>query len=102
MRRTPLYSSSGRSRGVPSARGEPAASPTNLEAAGSAAPEGAPPMPPTRRARLRAFLRRHNALLSLVTGIAIALAVVYGYDATRHAQQALTQDDIDSAVLHTL
>jgi S1-C subfamily serine protease len=104
MRRTPLYSSSGRSRGVPSARGEPAASsaaPTNLQAAGSAAPEGAPPTP-TRRARLRAFLRRHNALLSLVAGIAIGLAVVYGYDATRQAQQALTQDDIDSAVLHTL
>ena len=100
MRRTPLYSSSGRSRGA--ARSEPAPSsavPTNIDASGSAASEGPAP---TRRARLRAFLRRHNALLSLVAGIAIAFAVVYGYDATRQAQHALTQDDIDSAVLHTL
>ena len=102
MRRTPLYSSSGRSRGA--ARSEPApssAAPTNVNAAGSTASEGAPPAP-TRRARLRGFLCRHNALLSLLAGIAIALAVVYGYDATREAQHALTQDDIDSAVLHTL
>jgi S1-C subfamily serine protease len=104
MRRTPLYSSSGRSRGARSAPGEPVPSspaPTNTDAAGSPASEGAPPTP-TRRARLGAFLRRHNAFLALVAGIAIALAVVYGYDATRQAQHALTQDDIDSAVLHTL
>jgi S1-C subfamily serine protease len=97
MRRTPLYSSSGRSRG---AIREPSP-PSATEAPRDEAPEGAPP-PATRRARFRAFLRRHDALLSLVAGVAIALAVVFGYDATRPSQHALTQDDIDSAVLHTL
>jgi len=57
---------------------------------------------PTRRARLGAFFHRHNATFSLLFGVLVALGVVYGYDSLQTAPHALTQEDIDSAVMHTI
>jgi S1-C subfamily serine protease len=56
----------------------------------------------TRFPRVRRFFGRHNALFSLVLGVLIALGVVYGYGVLQPPPHALTQDDIDQAVLHTL
>ena len=102
MRRASLYSSSNRPR--------PAQAPAHADAARTPAPPGASPATPeavapaprTRRARLRGFLGRHTAFLSLAFGILLALAVVYGYGVLQPPPAALTQDDIDKAVLHTL
>ncbi len=51
---------------------------------------------------MRRFLGRHNGFLSLVLGVLIALGVVYGYGLLQPPPAALTQDDIDKAVMHTL
>ena len=108
MRRASLYSTSNRSS---TARTRPQSPPPSQPADGggpsaTSAPAvtgiAAPAAPLTRRARIGRFLRRHNALIALAAGIAIALGAVYGYDALRPAAHALTQEDIDSAVLHTL
>jgi len=107
MRRASLYSTSNRS---PAARtrlqSTPPSQPPDAGASAPSAPAvtgiAAPAAPLTRRARIGRFLQRHNALIALAAGIAIALGAVYGYDALRPAAHALTQEDIDSAVLHTL
>lgn len=57
---------------------------------------------PGRRARVGGFFRRHSALFSLVAGVLIALGVVYGYGYLQPPPHALTQDDIDAAVMHTV
>jgi S1-C subfamily serine protease len=108
MRRASLYSSSNRSRPVnrppqpgtaaPAAGGSPKA---DAPATTGAAPSAATALP-GRRARVRNFFRRHNALFSLLLGASIALGVVYGYGFMHPAPHALTQEQIDSAVMHTL
>jgi S1-C subfamily serine protease len=73
--------------------------------AGAMAPETtapAPAPPPGRGARLRAFLRRHDRPVLVLAGALLALAFILGRDALRPAPRELTQDDINSAVLHTL
>jgi S1-C subfamily serine protease len=102
MRRASLYSSShaarsGRNRSRPGAAapGEQAAPPAPDAVAAVAAPR-------TRRARLREFFRRHDAWTALCAGVLIALAAMYGYGIWHPAAHALTQEDIDSAVMHTL
>jgi len=102
MRRTSLYSSSQRPRTALPA-GRDVASPASASAPPDANPSTDVPAPPaTRRARLRRFLGRHSAFLSLVLGVLIALGAVYGYSALQPPPHALTQEDIDNAVLHTL
>jgi S1-C subfamily serine protease len=102
MRRTSLYSSSQRPRTALPA-GRDAASPASASAPPDTNPSTDVPAPPvTRRARLRRFLGRHSAFLSLVLGVLIALGAVYGYSALQPPPHALTQEDIDNAVLHTL
>jgi S1-C subfamily serine protease len=101
MRRASLYSSSPRA----AAKRQPAR--TNPAAPG-AAPTTAAPTPPTpppppqgRVARVRAFLARQERLWMLAGGALIALAIVYGNNALHPPPRALTQEDIDNAVMHT-
>jgi S1-C subfamily serine protease len=101
MRRASLYSSSHRPRTAQVSPHAHTARPPDAPDTASPA-EPAPSAPLTRRARLRRFLGRHTAFLSLVFGILLALGVVYGYGALQPPPTALTQDDIDKAVLHTL
>jgi S1-C subfamily serine protease len=102
MRRTSLYSSSQRPRTALPA-GRDVASPASASAPPDTNPSTDVPAPPvTRRARLRRFLGRHSAFLSLVLGVLIALGAVYGYSALQPPPHALSQEDIDNAVLHTL
>jgi S1-C subfamily serine protease len=89
MRRAPLYSPSS-----PPARSSVAAAPS----AAAAAPAGAATAPPPATAqRRRAWLVSATAAL-LGAALAAALLLRFGPPGAR----ALTQDDIDRAVLHTL
>ena len=65
----------------------------------AAAPSAGPPAP---TGRLRRLLRRHDKALIFALGLVCALALVVGRDVARPRTAALTQDDIDKAVLHTL
>ena len=85
MRSTPLYSSS---RHSASAKDAP-----------ETAADPAPPRPP---GRLRSFAARHERPLLVVLGSALALAAMLIYGGTPRSQRAITQEDINAAVLHTL
>ena len=103
MRRTSLYSSSQRPRPANAPLQARTRSPQSDPQPGQPAQTPAAPVAPlTRRARLRLFVGRHNAFLSLMLGVLIALGVVYGYGALQQPPHALSQEDIDNAVLHTL
>ena len=107
MRRASLYSTSSRSsaaktRPQPTSPAQPADAGVHATSAPSATGIAASAAPLTRRARLGRFLQRHNALIALAAGIVIALGAVYGYDTLRATARPLTQEDIDSAVMHTL
>ena len=106
MRRASLYSSSirpGTAKGSREPAAQPAPSPpTDARAPAPEAPADRRASPATRRARVRDFFRRHSALVSLLAGVLIALGAVYGYAELHPAAHALTQEDIDSAVMHTL
>jgi len=95
MKRTPLYSRSG-----PSAA-DPARSRTGEETSG---PADSPAEPDAGRAvpAIRAFVERHERAALLVAGAAVALSGVLLYGALGPSTPALTQRDIDQAVLHTL
>jgi len=102
MRRASLYSSSN-PRSAPASDASPASpAPAAPAADPTQAAAGAAPTPLTRRARVRRFFGRHNAFFSLVLGVLLALGVVYGHGALQPPAHALTQEDIDAAVLHTL
>ena len=95
MKKPTLYSTARRPAG-----GEP------LPAAANAAPAAAavaPAIEPVPRSggKLRRFLTRHDRALVFCAGLVCALAVIVARDAMRPKPMALTQDDIDSAVLHT-
>lgn len=62
----------------------------------------APPAAPRRIDRLRAWARRGERPLLVALGVAAALAGVALNTATRPAPRALTQEDIDAAVLRTM
>jgi S1-C subfamily serine protease len=110
MRRASLYSSSSRPRAGTSpprsdASTQSAAKPQpKAEPPASAPSDGAPAVAvrPGRRARISNFFRRYNAPFSLALGVLIALGVVYGYGTMQPPPHALTQDDIDAAVMHTV
>jgi len=93
MRRVTLYSSSNRPR-------QPAPKP-----AGAANPEPSAPAPPAKvglRARWAAALKRRERPLWLAAAVLLALGAVFLHDRFTVHPRALTQDDIDAAVLHTL
>ena len=102
MRRASLYSTSPRPRTPGRDEHANVASTAAADPAPTAQTPAGPPVALTRRARAWRFLGRHNAFLSLLLGVLIALGAVYGYNALQTPPHALTQEDIDSAVLHTL
>src|SRR5262245_2215422 len=71
---------------------------TASPAAGGESPKATPAV---ARSPLRRFLARHDRALIFVAGLLIALAVIVARDASRPKPVALTQEDIDNAVLHT-
>jgi len=89
MGRVTLYSASSRPRLPPRA---PSATPAQ-----PAAPAAVAPAP-----RWRTALKRHERLLWLVAVVLIAGGAVFLYGRFHAVPRPLTQDDIDSAVLHTL
>jgi len=89
MGRVTLYSASSRPRQPPRA---PSAAPAQ-----PAAPAAAPAPP-----RWRTALKRHERLLWLAAVVLIAGGVVFLYGRFHPVPRPLTQEDIDSAVLHTL
>lgn len=99
MKRPALYSSARRPRQA--ARGGDATAPSRPVAAErDVAAEAA--VPPAAPGRVRRLVKRHNKALVFALGLVCALALVIARDATRPRPAALTQDDIDKAVLHTL
>ncbi|MFN7427468.1 MAG: S1C family serine protease [bacterium] len=110
MRRTGLYSSADRSRGIAgkadaqaagskqASAGAPAPTPASAPAG---RPGGAGGMGGLRGRVARGFARYERTGLVLA-GVLIALAVMIARDALQAPARVLTQDDIDRAVLHTL
>jgi serine protease DegQ len=100
MKRMSLYSSSGRSfKGR-----RPAIAPRPASQANDMHPGQTEPQPPTGRVRFsaRAFWRRFDRPLLVTAGALFAFALVFTYARLTPAPRALTQEDIDKAVLHTL
>jgi S1-C subfamily serine protease len=101
MKKVTLYSRSGRTRNP----GESAA-PVNRGA--GAAPDGppgataGPAHPASRSTRWGAARARYERVLLVAAGGLFALALVLLHAAMTPAPRAITQEDIDSAVLHTL
>lgn len=93
MRRTALYSRSTAGRTAP-----PAADPAPAE---SSAPAPLEKPASRRRQRLAAAARHPGALWAAIGALGLALALSAG-PWLKTAPRALSQDDIDSAVLHTL
>ena len=100
MKKVALYSSSPWSRKPEQARrrGFVSNEATDDAAAETAATVAAPP----RRAWLRRLGERHERALFLIAGALLALTIAGVYLGTRPQPRALTQKDIDAAVLHTL
>jgi serine protease DegQ len=87
MRSTPLYSSS-RHRAAAQAPSEA---------------EGSPAEPAARApGHLRTLAARYERPLLVMFGCALALAAMLTYSGTQRSHRALTQEDINAAVLHTL
>jgi S1-C subfamily serine protease len=93
MKRVSLYSTSSRPRSVPKSAPE-VEPPTPVEPAEAPAAR--------RRVAFVGFFRNHQRLLSVAAGAVLALALVYIQGASAPAPKALTQKDIDAAVLRTL
>jgi S1-C subfamily serine protease len=95
MKRTPLYSRSGPSAADPS---------RSSTGEGTSEPAHSPAQPDAGRAvpAIRAFVERHERAALLVAGATAALSGVLLYGALGPSTPALTQRDIDQAVLHTL
>jgi S1-C subfamily serine protease len=96
MRRTPLYSSAARPKSAEAPPAAPAAKPAAPAAVASPTPPLKPP------GRLRAFADRHQRVVLLLAGAAIALAAVFAQRTLQPPGQRLTQRDIDQAVRHSL
>lgn len=101
MKKITLYSSSSRARKTAA----PRPSAQTRATAGAQAVAGAAPVPaetPPRGARWRGFYARHERPLLLLGAGLFALAIILTQSATTTAPRAITQKDIDAAVLHTL
>ena len=101
MKKVALYSSSPWSRKLersPRRRSFAASGETEPDADSAVAAVSAPP----RKAWFKRFGERHERALLLVAGALIAFTIAAVYVGTRPQPRALTQKDIDAAVLHTL
>ncbi len=98
MKRVSLYSSS---RRPTQGRSVPLASQTPESAADSfsAAAQAPAPKPP---GRIRTFLARHERPVLVAISALITVAAIFVYAKIQEPQRALTQKNIDNAVLHTL
>ncbi len=97
MKKATLYSRSGRTR--PPSVPPRGASATN---AASTAPPDRPASAPAPRARWRTLLARHERGLLVAGGGLFALILVAVHAAFAPTPAALTQKDVDAAVLYTL
>ena len=95
MKKVSLYSSSSRPRTLGAQVGAGAGEDTDENAGASAPPAKSP-------GTLRRFLVRHERALLFSVMALFAVALGASHWAQRPASRALTQQDIDSAVLHTL
>jgi S1-C subfamily serine protease len=91
MRRTGLYSSADRSR-VDAGQRVARAVGADPPAGGGGGLHG----------RLRGLVKRYERTALVLGGVLVALAVMVARDALQVPVQALTQEDVDRAVLHTL
>ncbi len=98
MRRASLYSSSSRLRPTGRPGGTDTAPPS--AAVGAQASDAATPQ--RLRTYLRSFRDRHERALLVATGVLSALLAVWVYALLTSSPTAITQRDIDAAVLHTL
>lgn len=106
MKRTALYSQSRGSRGAAPPRSSGAGAVGTAPAA-SARPDETPPARGAAQARpqggvLRRLAARHERLLLLMAGALLMAALLFAWQRGALPARALTQDDIDKAVLHTL
>jgi S1-C subfamily serine protease len=98
MNKAPLYSRSGHTRRAPAAIDA-----ARAESTGEMAAVPAAVAPPSRlRARWQRLHARHERALLLLAAAAVALALILAHAAITRAPRALTQQDIDAAVQHTL
>jgi S1-C subfamily serine protease len=104
MKKPALYSSASRARKAgpaasanppPASEGPRAPAPSGPPAASGASASGA-------AAPRASFLKRHDRAVVFVVGVAFALGLLAARDAMRPAPTALTQEDIDDAVLYTM
>ena len=99
MKKVALYSRSDRGHNASRRSAKPRASVESENAADAAV---APALPPSRRSRFQALLLRYQPALFLVAGGLFALGLVLVHASLNPPPPALTQKDIDAAVLHTL
>ncbi len=101
MRKVTLYSRSDRTRQArePEPSGKVDATAGAVDAPGDSAATTAAP---ASRSRLRRFAARFERPLLIAAGVLLAAGLVYFHAAFTPPQPALTQKDIDAAVLHTL
>jgi S1-C subfamily serine protease len=109
MKKPALYSSAHRHGRGPTSAGDATAPrrPTPARDAASTPAAQAEAASATTTVRsaggwLRRFAQRHERPLLVLGGLAIALAVVVARDEMKPRAKALTQEDIDKAVLHTM
>ena len=101
MKKVALYSSSPWSRQPERAKGRRGFAPGKDADAGGDS-ETAQVATAPRKRWFRHFGERHERVLFLIAGALLALTIVGVYLGTRPSPRALTQKDIDAAVLHTL
>jgi S1-C subfamily serine protease len=111
MKKPALYASASRTRRTGAAAPSPAASAgrsRNDRAEPAVAEQSsrkeavAPVAAPAPASRAGSFLKRNDRSLIFVGGVLFALALLGARDSMRPGAPELTQDDIDSAVLHTM
>ncbi len=100
MKKITLYSSSSRARktGAPMVSGRAGIGIGGVDPLGSASPSG----PSSWRARGRRYYAAHERPLLVAAAALCALAVVLAQAVFTSRPRAITQEDIDAAVLHTL
>jgi S1-C subfamily serine protease len=105
MKKAAIYSGSARARRAerhaPAMAGAPRAAPSPVT---RHIEEGVPVslVLPSQGSRVRAYLQRHGPWVFAVSGVCVALLLLLAHRAMSPAPRAITQEDIDAAVLHTL
>jgi S1-C subfamily serine protease len=104
MKRITLYSKSNRSHTADRRDDRPKPESETPDSAGHSESQPAPHsgFANRSRSRSRAFLARHERTAIVLFAALLSLLLVIGYTATRPPVRAITQQDIDAAVLHTL